>query len=67
MTSSTPAALGGLLTAALTDPKLKGVAARVGDESLHITAIDQARAWLSLIHISEPTRREWLSRMPSSA
>ena len=22
---------------------------------------------LSLIHISEPTRREWLSRMPSSA
>ena len=24
-------------------------------------------AHLSLIHISEPTRREWLSRMPSSA
>ena len=24
-------------------------------------------AALSLIHISEPTRREWLSRMPSSA
>ena len=24
-------------------------------------------AFLSLIHISEPTRREWLSRMPSSA
>ena len=24
-------------------------------------------ARLSLIHISEPTRREWLSRMPSSA
>ena len=47
MTSSTPAALGGLLTAALTDPKLKGVAARVGDESLHITAIDQARAWVA--------------------
>ena len=23
--------------------------------------------FLSLIHISEPTRREWLSRMPSSA
>ena len=22
---------------------------------------------LSLIHISEPTRRDWLSRMPSSA
>ena len=26
-----------------------------------------ARKMLSLIHISEPTRREWLSRMPSSA
>ena len=26
-----------------------------------------AIASLSLIHISEPTRREWLSRMPSSA
>ena len=25
------------------------------------------RQELSLIHISEPTRREWLSRMPSSA
>ena len=24
-------------------------------------------SYLSLIHISEPTRREWLSRMPSSA
>ena len=31
---------------------------------------DRARGLLvalSLIHISEPTRREWLSRMPSSA
>ena len=27
----------------------------------------QQYALLSLIHISEPTRREWLSRMPSSA
>ena len=26
-----------------------------------------ALIYLSLIHISEPTRREWLSRMPSSA
>ena len=26
-----------------------------------------AQLYLSLIHISEPTRREWLSRMPSSA
>ena len=31
-------------------------------ESYHDLAIR-----LSLIHISEPTRREWLSRMPSSA
>ena len=30
---------------------------------LQKTAIEH----LSLIHISEPTRREWLSRMPSSA
>ena len=30
------------------------------------TAI-MGRPTLSLIHISEPTRREWLSRMPSSA
>ena len=30
-----------------------------------INDIDPAA--LSLIHISEPTRREWLSRMPSSA
>ena len=30
--------------------------------------LDERVAWpLSLIHISEPTRREWLSRMPSSA
>ena len=27
----------------------------------------RTREGLSLIHISEPTRREWLSRMPSSA
>ena len=29
--------------------------------------IDKKEIDLSLIHISEPTRREWLSRMPSSA
>ena len=29
--------------------------------------IDGSSIELSLIHISEPTRREWLSRMPSSA
>ena len=33
--------------------------------SEHISIIILYR--LSLIHISEPTRREWLSRMPSSA
>lgn len=41
-----PPMLAGVLTSALTDPKLKGVGARVGDESLHITAIDQARPWV---------------------
>ena len=34
--------------------------------SSYITAL-VAGPYLSLIHISEPTRREWLSRMPSSA
>ena len=29
--------------------------------------IERSNQDLSLIHISEPTRREWLSRMPSSA
>ena len=29
--------------------------------------LDEVLLALSLIHISEPTRREWLSRMPSSA
>ena len=31
-----------------------------------VVLMQEVRA-LSLIHISEPTRREWLSRMPSSA
>ena len=31
------------------------------------TLVGYGAAPLSLIHISEPTRREWLSRMPSSA
>ena len=35
-------------------------AAEIAKEALTIAS-------LSLIHISEPTRREWLSRMPSSA
>ena len=39
-----------------------------GNEKANILAetLDKAIE-LSLIHISEPTRREWLSRMPSSA
>ena len=32
-----------------------------------IAAVEKILSVLSLIHISEPTRREWLSRMPSSA
>ena len=32
-----------------------------------VWSADGANLKLSLIHISEPTRREWLSRMPSSA
>ena len=34
---------------------------------LHATNFEGMELILSLIHISEPTRREWLSRMPSSA
>ena len=32
-----------------------------------VKAIEKARSLLSLIHISEPTRRHHVSRMPSSA
>ena len=45
MTDATPPVLGGLLTTALTDPKLKGLVTHVGDEHLHITGIDQSRSW----------------------
>lgn len=41
----TPPPLAGLLTQALTDPKLKGLVSHVGDQTLHITAIDQVRPW----------------------
>lgn len=37
--------LGGLLKVAASDPKLKGLASQVGEDSLHITGIDQARPW----------------------
>ena len=42
-----------------------GVGAAAHDHKLMEGAISDLS--LSLIHISEPTRREWLSRMPSSA
>ena len=45
MTDTTPPVLGGLLTAALTDPKLKGLVTHVGEDSLHVTGIDQVRSW----------------------
>ena len=32
-----------------------------------LARLEEIGILLSLIHISEPTRREWLSRMPSSA
>ena len=38
-----------------------------GDAAAEQKFKDVGEAHLSLIHISEPTRREWLSRMPSSA
>jgi large subunit ribosomal protein L24 len=41
-----------------------GIEKREG--SIHISNLMVVEN-LSLIHISEPTRREWLSRMPSSA
>ena len=41
--------------------KGKGATPKAEDRVYH------AAHKLSLIHISEPTRREWLSRMPSSA
>ncbi|MGV0327674.1 transcription-repair coupling factor [Corynebacterium guaraldiae] len=37
--------LGGLLKVAASDPKFKGLASQVGEASLHITGIDQARPW----------------------
>ena len=42
--------------------------AALGEVSAQVQNLEGSLAeLLSLIHISEPTRREWLSRMPSSA
>ena len=67
--------------AALAEPVISSL--RASGLEVHVAAVPDAEAaktvevaaglWstmgvaLSLIHISEPTRREWLSRMPSSA
>ena len=37
--------LSGLLKTAATDPKLKGLISHVGDPTLSIATIDQARPW----------------------
>ena len=39
----------------------------VAEEIVNYRIAQDGSVDLSLIHISEPTRREWLSRMPSSA
>ena len=44
-TATTPAMLSGLLKTAATDPKLKGLISHVGDPTLSIATIDQARPW----------------------
>ena len=44
------------------------IVAKDGDVAVLVdVAAGGGELGLSLIHISEPTRREWLSRMPSSA
>ncbi|WKD57968.1 Transcription-repair-coupling factor [Corynebacterium capitovis DSM 44611] len=43
--TETPPVLAGLLTTALTDPKLQGLVSNIGSERLHITGIDQVRSW----------------------
>ena len=54
---------GPLVTATgLEDAKIRDIC-YVGEAKL----VGEIIQILSLIHISEPTRREWLSRMPSSA
>ena len=56
-------------------PVMDGLDERQETEQPSLFAPEEYNLWtqevkcvnLSLIHISEPTRREWLSRMPSSA
>ena len=63
--SAIGAGLGSLVGAGIgalsSSKKDRGKGALIG------VAAGAALGGLSLIHISEPTRREWLSRMPSSA
>ncbi len=45
MSSNSAPMLAGLLKVAATDPKLKGLVTHVGEPTLHLTGIDQARSW----------------------
>ena len=51
--------------------RMQGSGLTVPEDNIWTSALATAHfladQQLSLIHISEPTRREWLSRMPSSA
>ena len=51
-------------TVAQIDAGVHAIGKKVVEEAAEVW---MAAEYLSLIHISEPTRREWLSRMPSSA
>ena len=53
----------------ITDIRVKSAKAKIENKLADIDIKERSNKGeiLSLIHISEPTRREWLSRMPSSA
>ena len=51
---------------AIQDPRERPADKQMQADQKH-ALFKEADSDLSLIHISEPTRREWLSRMPSSA
>ena len=65
-----PAVQAGLVEPDLTVVAITGVSGagkKAKVDMLGAETMGSLKAYLSLIHISEPTRREWLSRMPSSA